>query len=259
MLNHAPSKNLGLRDSKQPGVYRTALEVFTGHKPVRPLLRAIPKHAYEMCRTEDEIRARQLIGVDTLQEALREMHRNTAATLNTARGKKVERHNRMTNISRASYIGATFHIGDFVLVRRPQPKGHKLQFLWRGPRRVTSVKSEWVYQVEPLDGGKAELVHARRLTLYRSDMDGCEPEPALLAAAKHSEVVVEMAKRIRDIRRKDNSFEFMIEWEGLPDSVDMTWEPLETVKEDLPGILQDYLYTANKRELNHQALKLCSF
>ena len=68
-----------------------------------------------------------------------------------------------------------------------------------------------------------------------------------------------MAKCIRDIRRKDTSFEFMIEWEGLPDSVDMTWEPLETVKEDLPGIIQDYLYTANKRELKHQALKLCSF
>ena len=100
----------------------------------------------------------------------------------------------MTNIRRAK-----FHIGDFLLVRRPQPKGQKLQFLWQGPRRVTSVKSEWVYQVETLEDGRAELVHARKLTLYRSDMDGCELEPALLAAAKHSAAVLETAKYIRDI------------------------------------------------------------
>ena len=104
------SQILGLRDSKKLGVHRTALEVFMGHKPVRTLLRAIPKHEYETCRTAEEIRALQFIGVDTLQEVSKEMHRNAAETLNITRRKNIERHNRMPNVSPAN-----FHIGDLYM------------------------------------------------------------------------------------------------------------------------------------------------
>jgi len=47
VINHAPLKRLGLRDVTKPGVYRSPLEVFTGHKPVRPLMRALPFAEFE--------------------------------------------------------------------------------------------------------------------------------------------------------------------------------------------------------------------
>lgn len=51
----APSQRLGLRDRKVPGVYRTPLEVFTRHKPVRPLMRAIETRHYCTASAEDEL------------------------------------------------------------------------------------------------------------------------------------------------------------------------------------------------------------
>jgi len=60
ILNHAPLKKLGLRDKSVPGVYRTPLEVFTGHRPVRHLLRALPVEKYKRSSSEDEMRARVL-------------------------------------------------------------------------------------------------------------------------------------------------------------------------------------------------------
>jgi len=50
VINHAPSRTFGLRDKNVPGVYRTPLEVFTGHKPVRPLIRALPIQKYKDAR-----------------------------------------------------------------------------------------------------------------------------------------------------------------------------------------------------------------
>lgn len=42
ILNHSPVQRLDARDKAQPNLYRTPLECFTGIKPSRPLLRALP-------------------------------------------------------------------------------------------------------------------------------------------------------------------------------------------------------------------------
>ena len=75
VLNHAPLTRLGLRDPNAKGVYRTPLEVLTGHRPVRPLLRAMPISDYPSAIACDELHARQLIGIATLQHAAESMHR----------------------------------------------------------------------------------------------------------------------------------------------------------------------------------------
>lgn len=41
VLNQAPLQRLCLKDSSTPGVYRTPLEMFTSHRPKRPLLAAL--------------------------------------------------------------------------------------------------------------------------------------------------------------------------------------------------------------------------
>lgn len=50
ILNHEPLRRLGLRNKDERGLYRTPLEVYTGHLSVRPLMRALPIHSYRTAR-----------------------------------------------------------------------------------------------------------------------------------------------------------------------------------------------------------------
>ena len=61
------------------------------------------------------------------------------------------KHNARTKIQ-----AANFGRGDFVLVRRGQHEGHKLKFVWRGPRRITAVKYASVYEAKDLRKKKRE-------------------------------------------------------------------------------------------------------
>ena len=60
-------------------------------------------------------------------------------------------------------------------------------------------------------------------------MDGVVVEPALLRHAQHTEARYESAKEVRDIRNASDNIELQIESDGLPDTVDLTWEPLQHV------------------------------
>jgi len=145
-----------------------------------------------------------------------------------------------------------------VLVRCAQNKGHRLKFQWTGPRRVITVKSDLVFEVENLADGKRETVHARRLQLYRADLDGEEVDPNLQRAAEDTEAVYQGARELRAIREKGNQIQIPVEWDGLPDKVDMTWEPVNQVNEDLPQLLRDFLQTPGMRDLKDKALSMCS-
>ena len=249
VLNQAPLKRLGLRDKKEKSVYRCPLEVFTGIIPIRPLLRALPIPKYDTAVSEDDARIKQIIQIDNLQCALLGMHRDVREKIDAARQRRIDWHNTKTNVAKM-----TFMKGDFVLVRRSKPNKLKLGFQWKGPKRIVAVKSEWVYEVEDLLTYNKEVVHARRLLLYRPDMDGVEASNELLAAAVHTEASYQSVESIKDIRCQNNTIQVQIIWEGLPDEPDWTWEPLDKVVEDIPEILRDYLQTDQKRELKQRAL-----
>ena len=106
--------------------------------------------------------------------------------------------------------------------------------------------------------GKREVVHARRLLLYRADMDGKPVDERLLRAAEHTDTVYQYANSIQSIRSRDGHIEVQIEWEGLPEEMDMTWEPLLQVQEDMPQLLEAFLATPGNRKLKEKAAALCS-
>lgn len=171
---------MGLRDRSQPGVHGTLLEVYNGHEPTRTLLSALPYERYKNLWGLDEVRARQLVKIDVTQAALEDMHRDVKQRAESSRKRNVEEHNRKNNVKPVN-----LHEGDFVLVRRAVSKGHKLQFIWTGLRRIVSVKSDLLYEVKDLLDSKRAMVHARRLQLYRADMDGKALNPKLQWAAEH--------------------------------------------------------------------------
>lgn len=114
------------------------------------------------------------------------------------------------------------------------------------------MKSDLVYEVEDLLKAKQETVHARRLLLYRTDLDGTVVDPKLQRAAEPTETSYQIARGLCNIREKDGTFDVQVEWDGLPDEVDMTWEPMIQVHEDMPELLSDFLKTNGNRKLKRK-------
>ena len=104
------------------------------------------------------------------------------------------------------------------------------------------------------------MAHARRLRLYMADMadmDGKEIRPEMFRAAEHRESMYQDANSLTDIRETTGDPEIEIEWEGIPDKIDRTWEPLHQVFKDLPTLLSNFLQTRGKRILKEKAKALC--
>jgi len=249
VLNHAPLKRLGLRDCNISGVYRTPLEVFTGLIPKRPLLRALPMTKHEQVFNTTELEARRIITIDELQNALEHMHKDVNEKVTSSRQRQIRRHNKHTNVTPSSFTQ-----GDFVLVRRAKPGRHKLGFQWKGPKRIVDVKSQWVYEIEDLLTLKREVVHSKRLLLYRADMDGEEISPDLLKAIEHTDANYHTADYINAVRMDGDSIQIQVVWEGLPDESDYTWEPLSQVFEDIPLVLKTFLDTDGNRNIKNRIL-----
>ena len=98
-------------------------------------MRSKPLSKYKEAKSLDEIQLRQVVNIDATQEALEEMHKQIKARSGRSRKRQIDAHNRKTK-----FQPADFQVGDFVLVRRAQGKGHKLKFLGTGPRSVVGVR-----------------------------------------------------------------------------------------------------------------------
>lgn len=249
ILNQSPLRRLGLRDKETPGVFRTPLEVFTTMKPNRPLLRALPIRKYAHCKSIDHIRALQLIEIDKIQSKIEEIHRDVEKNISASRQKSINTHNARTNV-----LPINFGKGDFVLLRKAQPGGHKLSYKWIGVYRVVEAISSHVFEIENLFTKRLERAHARRLMFYRADMDGKEVTKELLRYVEHCATTYQTVLKITDIRETEGKIQIEIEWEGLPDREDRTWEELGNMKEHIPGLLHDFLGSAEKRDLKRRAL-----
>lgn len=166
------------------------------------------------------------------------MHKDTAEKVTKARQKQINTHNKRTNI-----IEPSFHVGDFVVVRRAQGKGHKLNFRWTGPRRIIKVYSDLIYDVEKITDRSVEKVHCARLRLYRHNLEDTPVSKELLDLADRSEAQYEIVEKIVDIGETPDGLFLQIQWLGLPDSTDKTWVSLQTIFEDMPNIVREFLQT----------------
>ena len=141
------------------------------------------------------------------------------------------------------------------MVRRATEQGHKLQFKWEGPRRILSTNSELVFKAKSLSSMTRETMHASRFQLHRADGDCKNVDPTLLSVAAHTETTYQDASLLRYIRLKDRTIEIQVEWEGLLDHVDFTWEPLQNVHEDIPETLHAFLLPAETGALKNKHKK----
>ena len=184
ILNQVPLKRLGNRTGEVKPVLRCPREVFTGMRPSRPLMHALHFTDHESIGSHDEVLARQLLKIEELQGAMGYMHKDVAGRVSKRRKNSIKAHNKKTNIQ-----SINFSIGDFALVHVAGENGHKFGLHRRGPRRISNVMNDLVYEVENLSDGAKEIVHATRILLYRAELDNSEVDPNLIAHAEHSDTL----------------------------------------------------------------------
>ena len=244
VLNESPVARLGMNEDN---TCRTPLQVMTGIRPTRDSslqgdLRFI--HGGDLTRNK----IGTITNLDELQKAIENVHKNVSDRVSAERARQIHAHNKHTKV-----VTPSFTLGDFVLVKRPQEKGHKLLFKWTGPRRVSKILHPLVYEVTGLVDGKTERVHATRMQIYMSSPEDMEASDALLRHAEHSEATYEEAEKLHELRTIGTSKFIQVEWQGLPDVSDYTWEPLLKLHEDIPDMVQQFLMSQKQTKLVKEA------
>jgi Chromo (CHRromatin Organisation MOdifier) domain len=194
-----------------------------------------------------DIRARQLLNIEQLRDSIEGLHKAARDASETRRAKSRDHQHHRSGVK-----SPNFDIGDYVLIaKREFHAGEKLTLRWRGPRRIISALSDHVYEVQDLENGRIATVHSSRIRFYH--------DPSLNVTADLLQHIANTeqgyaVKAIQDIRfdAASNSFQVLVYWIGFDDE-DATWEPLTTMHEDAPDVLDNFFQRCVKHDLVQRA------
>jgi hypothetical protein len=97
----------------------------------------------------------------------------------------------------------------------------KLQVNWKGPRRVASVESDYVFVVENLLTKELKAAHATRFRFYKD---------------KDLNVTAELSR----YNEQEMFHELLVAWRGFPVEK-ATWEPYSVMIFDVPDIAAKFM------------------
>lgn len=159
LINKSPVERIG----KDPdtSLWRTPLQVFTGMKLKKILVRPSSLKEVSPLSSLEEKRALEVVRISHLHDALHEMHKEVVARNDRRRTKAQKVHN-----AHKSVVPINFHVGDYVLVATKCARSHKLDQKWKGQMKVVKALSDLVFQVQSLENVSTETVHAQRMTHY---------------------------------------------------------------------------------------------
>jgi hypothetical protein len=121
-----------------------------------------------------------------------DIHAQVAEKATRDRKAAYQKHNDKTHVR-----SSNFQVGDYMLVAEHRKSGvSKLQVKWKGPRRVESVESDYVFVVENLLTKELKAAHATRLRFYKHKELNVTAELAL--AAEHNDHQLYIVSKILD-------------------------------------------------------------
>jgi hypothetical protein len=132
-------------------------------------------------------------------------------------------------------------VGDYVLVSEQRKSGtSKLQFKWKGPRRVASGESDYVFVVENPVTTELEAVHATRLRFYKDKELNVTAE--LAQAAENNDNQLYVVSKLLDARYNEQEMfhELLVAWRGFPVG-EATWEPYSVMAVDFPDMVAKFM------------------
>lgn len=134
-----------------------------------------------------------------------------------------------------------FTEGDFVLVAREAFKaGEKLVLRWRGPRRIKTATSDYVYQVEDIRNGQLEHVPISHLRFFH---DSALKIQAIMSHVLSSETGMPVSRLLALVDDPDG-LHVGVHRKGLPHSKH-TLEPLARVYGEVPQLKHRLLARKN--------------
>jgi hypothetical protein len=169
------------------------MQVFTGHAETKPIALMLKDNVPVIAPLEF-IKAPNLMEVEKLSKAMTEIHAKKAEKATRDRKAATQKDKDKTNVRSPNFI-----VGDCVLVAEHRKSGtSKLQVTWKGPRRVASAESDYVFVVENQITKELKAAHVTRLRFYKESNVTAE----LAQAAEHNYHQLYVVLKILDARFK---------------------------------------------------------
>jgi hypothetical protein len=126
-----------------------------------------------------------------------------------------------------------------LVAKRDFHLGEKLALRWRGPRRILSTLSDHVFEVEDLNTGTVTAKHDSRLRFYADA--SLDVTADLLSHIAHNNQGYDV-RALMDLRYdlEAKRFLVLVFWLGF-EAQDNTWEPLVTLYNDVPDLVERLL------------------
>jgi Chromo (CHRromatin Organisation MOdifier) domain len=174
--------------------------------------------------------------IDKLSKAMTEIYPQVAKKVTRDRKVAIQEHNDKTHVR-----SPNFQVGDYMLVAEHRKSGvSKLQVKWKGPRRVASVESDYVFFVENLLTKELKAAHATRLRFYKDKELNVSAE--LAQAAEHNDHQLYVVSKILDTRYNEQEMfhELLVAWRGFPVG-EATWEPYSVMSVDVSDMVAKFM------------------
>jgi hypothetical protein len=214
---------------------RTPMQVFTGHSETTPLALML-KDDVPVNAPLDFIKAQKLMEAEKLSKAMTEIHAQVAEKATRDRKAAIQRHNDKTHVR-----SPKFQVGDYVLVAEHRKSGVlKLQVKWKGPRRVASVESDYMFVIENILTKELKAAHATRLRFYKDKELNVTAE--LAQAAEHKDHQLYVMSKILDARYNEQEMlhELLVACRGFPVE-EATWEPYSVMAVNVPDMVAKFI------------------
>jgi hypothetical protein len=110
--------------------------------------------------------------------------------------------------------------------------------------KITACNSDCDFTILHLVTNESIHAHSSRLKYY------CDSDLEVTADLKHQITHDEMRYKIQKIRDhdvKEDGIFLLIEWEGF-DEEDSTWEPINIINDDVPGLVKKYVFNLKDKD-----------
>jgi hypothetical protein len=154
------------------------------------------------------IKAQKLIKVEKLSKAMIEIHTQVAEKATRDRKAAIQKNNDKTQVR-----SPNFQEENYMLVAEQRKSGvSKLRVKLKGPRRVASAESDYVFVVENLLTKEHKAAHATRLRFYKDKELNVTAE--LAQAAEYSDRQLYVVSKILDARYNEQEMfhELLVAW-----------------------------------------------
>lgn len=136
-----------------------------------------------------------------------------------------------------------------------EKRGHKLQAKRKCHTRAVEAKWNSAFIVKDVNGLRRIAAHVQLLVRYRITQRKKEISKEFKDQVAYYETMLHVVDRIEGDWKRQGEYEVLVTWLGFEDH-DRTWEPFESMIENVPCLLEDYMYSGVERNLKQGILDL---